>query len=218
MIEPTIVEPVAAVPPVAIPLESSSAPEGKPRVIDCGHDNEEAGLDEGLLMARLSALVEQVRAASCLQADTRNSWLEMMEVAETGVADLLEEQVGLKVKVGKLEDELSALSEKLAKSESQVDGLSSELRERDSSLEVLGEDMEQVAQHLKTKIRDLEGIADSSCALSRALDEAEELAALVEELRSSEAQLQNQLSVNQANMVELEKRCECLASEKSALE
>ncbi|CDS42195.1 expressed protein [Echinococcus multilocularis] len=207
VVEPSVVEAVRA-----DPLLSSTPPglvQKTPVIVDVCHGHEEESsirrVDEGLLMARLSALAETVSTASSLQAEVRNSWLVVMEHAESGVASLLRDQVDLKVRLGELEANVKSLNAELEEKDARVQMLTrdvaeqgEELQRRDRSLHELEARMTAVSTRLLSQLGDL--MSAVNCGEGRVA----ELMSMVEEAGAREGELKEQLMENVVQSRQLE--------------
>ncbi|KAL5109823.1 hypothetical protein TcWFU_001511 [Taenia crassiceps] len=234
VVEPSVVEAVKAE-----PLLSSVPPvlmEEAPVVVDVCHgyveEKSAPAVDEGLLVARLSALAEQVSTTSSLQAEVRNSWLVLMEQAESGVASLVRDQVELKARLGELEADVKSLSAEVREKGARVEALTrevvdkeEELERRECSLRELEASMTEVSTRLLSQLEDLMSAVNSGEGrVSELMSMVDEVGAREGELRdqvmekvSRERQLQSELDGERAKVSKLAEDLAAREAEKDAL-
>ncbi|KAM3176342.1 hypothetical protein ACTXT7_006690 [Hymenolepis weldensis] len=163
--EPTFIESVSSA--LLLTAEPLVKSQKKPRVVDAWH--EYAGdtlslndVNEDLLIARLCSLTGRISTTSYPQTEEQKSWLDLMDIADSGVTGLLKDQVDLKQHIGNLESKSSELKQELETKETKVQKLEDELLRRDANLYDLEGRMEEILTRLLSQINSLTETANSS--------------------------------------------------------
>ncbi|VUZ51513.1 unnamed protein product, partial [Hymenolepis diminuta] len=163
--DPTFIESVSPAPLLtAKPLVKSQK---KPRVVDAWHEYADDtpslnDVNEDLLFVRLCNLIERISATSYPQTEEQKSWLDLMDIADSGVTGLLKDQFDLKQCIGILESKSSELKQELETKETKVQKLEDELLRRDANLHDLEDSMEEILKRLLSQIDSLAEAANSS--------------------------------------------------------